>query len=196
LHALKTEIAPSPALGVVRKKVCLLGDFAVGKTSLIRRYVFGAFEDNYLTTIGVTLAQKSLTRVDHELRLIVWDLAGGEDFSRSETRYLRGAAGALIICDLTRAASLPSLNYYANQLWDESPGAAVLLVGNKCDLATNHHHHHHRQAHISQSELHATAADLNLNYLLTSAKTGENVDLAFRLLADLIEPKTSCRAGC
>jgi small GTP-binding protein len=177
------------SLEVVRKKVCLLGDFAVGKTSLIRRYVLGAFDDNYLTTIGVTLAQKSLVRVDHELRLIVWDLAGGEDFSRSETRYLRGAAGALILCDLTRADSLPSLNYYANQLWNESPGAAVLLVGNKSDLIHNDQNHHNRQAQISQSDLDAIAAHLNLNYLLTSAKTGENVNLAFHLLADLIESR-------
>jgi small GTP-binding protein len=175
----------APPQKVIRKKVCLLGDFAVGKTSLIRRYVHGEFEENYQTTIGVTLSQKALRRDEHELCLIVWDLAGGEDFSRPETRYLRGAAGALIICDLTRAGSLPSLYYYTEQLWKESPGAAVVLVGNKSDL--NHNLKPDRQTETIHSDLQALSAELNLQFLLTSAKTGENVNLAFTLLADLIE---------
>jgi small GTP-binding protein len=177
-----------------------LGDFAVGKTSLIRRYVHGKFDEKYQTTIGVTLSQRTVPRPEHELRLVVWDLAGGEDFSRPETLYLRGAAGAIIICDLSRADSLPSLNYYATQLWNESPGAAVLLVGNKCDLVQhqhslrNSHTAQDRQAQLARSDLEAVADNLKLNYLLTSAKTGKNVNRAFRLLADLIESKQPCSA--
>lgn len=160
----------------------MLGDFAVGKTSLIRRYVHGIFDEKYLTTIGVTLSQKSILRAEHELRLIVWDLAGGEDFSRSETLYLRGAAGALILCDLSRADSLPLLEHYAHQLWESSPEAAVILVGNKSDLL------HYPQAPANQTELARIAAAMNLDYLLTSAKTGDNVDVAFELLANAIDP--------
>jgi small GTP-binding protein len=180
LKTLESEITRTR---IIRKKVCLLGDFAVGKTSLVRRYVHGLFDEKYLTTIGVTLSQKSLFRKEHELRLIVWDLAGGEDFSRPETLYLRGTAGALIICDLTRADSLPSVEHYARQLWQGSAGADIVLVGNKSDLARDRH------TQTMHSDLAAMAAKLNTQYVLTSAKTGENVELAFELLADLIESR-------
>ncbi len=179
MNILEREFTPTTT--IIRKKICLLGDFAVGKTSLVRRYVHGIFDEKYLTTIGVTLSQKSILRAGYELRLIVWDLAGGEDFSRSETLYLRGAAGALILCDLSRADSLPLLRHYAYQLWESSPEAAIILIGNKSDLL------HYRQASANQAELARIAADLNLDYLLTSAKTGENVDLAFQSLADAID---------
>lgn len=86
---------------VVQKKVCLLGDFAVGKTSLVRRFVEGHFEDKYLSTIGVKVARKSLDRDETKLNLLIWDLVGGNEFSRSETGYLLGTAGALVVCDLT-----------------------------------------------------------------------------------------------
>lgn len=175
MNILQREFTPTTK--IIRKKICLLGDFAVGKTSLVRRYVHGIFDEKYLTTIGVTLSQKSILRADYELRLIVWDLAGGEDFSRSETLYLRGAAGALILCDLSRADSLPYLEHYTRQLWESSPEAAIILIGNKSDLL------HHRHAPANQAELARISADLNLDYLLTSAKTGENVDLAFESLA-------------
>ena len=63
----------------VQKKVCLLGDFAVGKTSLIRRFVEGRFDDRYLSTIGVKISRKTVTRADHLLNLLIWDLAGGDE---------------------------------------------------------------------------------------------------------------------
>jgi small GTP-binding protein len=182
LDTLQTELTLT-GTAISRKKVCLLGDFAVGKTSLIRRFVHGIFDEKYLTTIGVTLSQKSLLRGPHETRLIIWDLAGGEDFSRSETLYLRGTAGALIICDLTRPPSLPLIHYYTDQLWQSSPDAAVLLVGNKLDLLGN------GRAQVTPADLDSIAATLNVRYLLTSAKTGENVDRAFELLAEEIESR-------
>lgn len=87
---------------VVQRKVCLLGDFAVGKTSLVRRFVDNRFDDKYLSSIGVKVSRKTLNRSDHTLNLLIWDLVGGNEFSRREIGYLVGAAGALLVCDLTR----------------------------------------------------------------------------------------------
>ena len=92
-------------MSAVQKKVCLLGDFAVGKTSLIRRYVEDRFDDKYLSTIGVKISRKIVQRPDYALTLLIWDLAGGDDINQLSRRYLLGAVGAILVCDLTRAIS-------------------------------------------------------------------------------------------
>ena len=80
-------------------KVCLLGDFAVGKTSLVSRFVHNAFSDKYLSTIGVKVSRKTVAVVGAdevvELTIMLWDLAGNEEFNQMRASYLRGAAGAL-----------------------------------------------------------------------------------------------------
>lgn len=163
----------------VQKKVCLLGDFAVGKTSLIRRFVEGRFDDRYLSTIGVKISRKTVARDDHLLNLLIWDLAGGDDFSKASTSYLRGAAGALLVCDLTRAATLDTLTDYAQQLKALDETAVLVLVGNKADLLD--------ERQISDEALAAAAAAFAAPYLLTSALTGQHVEAAFQHLADAIE---------
>ncbi|MFN3372526.1 MAG: Rab family GTPase, partial [Chloroflexus sp.] len=83
-------------------KICLLGEFSVGKTSLIRRFVEGIFDERYLSTLGVKISRHSLT-IDHiDMNLIIWDTTGGERFNQIVQNYYRGAAGALLVCDLTR----------------------------------------------------------------------------------------------
>ena len=118
---------------VVQKKVCLLGDFAVGKTSMVRRYVEGKFDDKYLSTIGVKISRKVLERDGYTLNLLIWDLAGGEDFEEISQRYLLGAVGALIVCDLTRVDTLTYMKEYAERLRVSDAGAAIVLAGNKVD---------------------------------------------------------------
>lgn len=163
-------------MNVIQKKVCLLGDFAVGKTSLVRRFVEGRFDDSYLSTIGVKISRRRMVRDDHTLNLIVWDLAGGERFSRPESSYLRGAAGALLVCDLTRRETADTLARYVHDLEAISPGAAVVLVANKADLDA--------QRELSDATLAALADQFAAPLLLTSAKSGRNVAEAFTLLAD------------
>lgn len=164
---------------IIQKKVCLLGDFAVGKTSLVRRFVENRFDDRYLSTIGVKISRKTLLRDTHKLNLLLWDLAGSEDYGDSESGYLRGAAGALLVCDLTREATLPSLRNYAAQLHRMTPTAQVVILANKADLTD--------QQRLSLDALQNTAVDLNSNYFLTSAKTGANVEEAFAYLATKLE---------
>ncbi|MBK8903401.1 MAG: GTP-binding protein [Anaerolineaceae bacterium] len=163
----------------VQKKVCLLGDFAVGKTSLIRRFVEDRFDDKYLSTIGVKISRKTLTRQDHLLNLLIWDLAGGDDFSKTSASYLRGAAGALLVCDLTRADTLATLTDYAQQLKAMDETAVLVLVANKADLVA--------ERQISEAALAEMAETFTAPYLLTSALTGSHVEAAFHHLANAIE---------
>ncbi|MCP5099231.1 MAG: GTP-binding protein, partial [Chloroflexi bacterium] len=97
---------------VVQKKICLLGDFAVGKTSLIRQYVEGKFDDRYLSTIGVKISRKTLKRDAMTLNLLIWDLAGGDNQNQIQATYLRGAVGALMVCDLTRTETIDAIFDY------------------------------------------------------------------------------------
>ncbi len=164
---------------VIQKKICLLGDFAVGKTSLIRRYVEGRFDDRYLSTVGVKISRKSIDRGDYRLNLLVWDLAGGEEFEKISSRYLMGAAGALIVCDLTRSASLEKAGEYARDLLQMNPGSKIVLAGNKVDLV--------EEIAIGEESLQEAGEEIGAPVYLTSAKTGEKVDNAFLKLAELLE---------
>lgn len=164
---------------VIQKKICLLGDFAVGKTSLIRQFIETRFDENYLSTVGVHMSRKRLDRGDHYLDFLIWDLAGGEEFKGVGKNYLRGASGGIIVCDLSRSDTLTSLAHYAEQLHLLNPGSALVFVANKVDLTA--------ERSVSDEMLQEAVAQFADAYLLTSAKTGENVNLAFSTLADQIE---------
>ena len=113
-----------PKTIAVQKKICLLGDFSVGKTSLINRFVYDRFDERYLSTIGVKVTRKELApRQGRPAHLLIWDMAGSEDFSGVRNNYLQGASGALLVCDLTRANTLDSLTNYTRPLRQTSPKA-------------------------------------------------------------------------
>lgn len=91
---------------MMQKKVCMLGGFAVGKTSLVRRFVSNVFSDHYHTTIGVTVEKKSVTVDDRDVMLVLWDLYGEDEFQRVRDSYLRGSSGYILVMDGTRRATL------------------------------------------------------------------------------------------
>jgi small GTP-binding protein len=93
---------------MIQKKVCMLGGFAVGKTSLVRRFVSNVFSDHYHTTIGVTVEKKSVTVDDRDVMLVLWDLYGEDEFQRVRDSYLRGSSGYILVMDGTRRATLDS----------------------------------------------------------------------------------------
>jgi small GTP-binding protein len=166
----------------IAKKICLLGDFAVGKTSLVRRFVYSLFDDKYISTIGVKVSRKTVA-VPHdddvvELTMMLWDLAGSDEFSRVRTSYLRGAAGAVLVCDLTRPETLDSLHTYATDLLVINPGARLVLAANKSDLAN--------QQQLTPKQIGGIAGTFNAPYYVTSAKTGEAVETLFRHLGRLL----------
>ena len=165
---------------IIQKKICLLGDFGVGKTSLVQRFVEGRFDDKYLSTVGVKISRKTLKRSYGELNLLIWDVAGSNGFESSGTSYMQGAAGALIVCDLTRRDTLIAFENYARQIRKINPGVQLVFVCNKADLI------HTRD--ISDIDLLNVLSDLGgSNFFLTSAKTGEQVEGAFSHLADTLE---------
>ena len=161
---------------IIQKKICLLGEFAVGKTSLVERFVYNRFRDEYLSTIGVKISRKSISlSADIDINLLVWDLAGGENYHGVQASYVQGSSGAFLVCDLTRADTLPALRNYATQLRSVRPQAPLRLIANKVDLT--------ELREISSGDLEALADELAAPLLITSAKTGVGVDQAFRELA-------------
>ncbi|MGB0385338.1 MAG: GTP-binding protein [Ardenticatenaceae bacterium] len=163
---------------VIQKKICILGDEGVGKTSLIRHCVEGRFDPKYKRTIGVHISRKTQVRPTYTMNMLLWDLEGGEGFKKVQLDYLRGATGALIVCDLTRRDTLAAFERFARQLRALNPNMPIVLIGNKVDLAT--------QRAISGTKLEALSKTLGAPYVLTSAKTGTQVDDAFEVLSNLI----------
>ncbi len=166
----------------ISKKVCLLGSFAVGKTSLMRRFVYDLFDDRYLSTVGVKVSRKVLAlphgdeRVD--LTLMLWDMDGRDEFRRVRASYQRGAAAAVLVCDLTRPESLETLKVFVQDLRSISPDARLIVAANKRDLTD--------QVRITARQAASFAAGLGTACYLTSAKTGEGVENLFRYLGSLL----------
>ena len=160
---------------IVQKKICLLGSFAVGKTSLVRRYIQGRFDDKYLSTVGVKVSRKILPQRNCDLHMLIWDLAGDKEFNRLEWGYLQGVAGAIIVCDLTRADSLLAYHKYVQQVRTINSSVPLVFFANKVDLT--------KERVISDQTLQSISSELGGSMLLTSAKTGEQVEEGFQLLA-------------
>lgn len=160
-------------------KVCMLGDFGVGKTSLVARFVRSTFAEKYLTTIGVKVDSKEVLREGHDpLKLVLWDIAGRNALDTVSTSYLRGAAALLLVADGTREASLAAALDLLMQSRSLLPDAFVVLAVNKLDLA----------AHWEVGAL--TLAQLRglLPVVETSAATGAGVEAAFAAIAAGLAP--------
>jgi small GTP-binding protein len=171
-------------LTALSKKICLLGDFAVGKTSLVRRFVYNRFEDKYLSTIGVKVSSKTVAVASHgqptEVTMMIWDLAGSEEFNSVRSSYLRGTSGAILVCDLTRAETLSRLLMYIDELARAKSTVPIIIAANKADLIND--------AQLSQDDVSRFAASANAPCYLTSAKVGDEVETLFRHLAWLMAP--------
>ena len=170
------------------KKICMLGDFAVGKTSLVRRFVYDMFDDSYISTIGVKVSRKPLVVVSDDravdLTMMLWDLAGSEEFSQMRSAYLRGAAGALLVYDLTRPETLASLGDYSHQVRQTTADAAFVVVANKVDLVPGSDNSVETGAAILDGK--ALADTLGAAFVTTSALSGLNVEDSFRQLGQRV----------
>lgn len=169
----------------LKLKVCLLGDGAVGKTSLIRRFVENVFTEDYLLTIGTRTSKKRLVikkpelEKDFYITLIIWDIMGQVSFRKLlHPTYLRGAKGALLVCDLTRRDTLEHLDDWIDSLYVEGRVMPSVFCANKVDLED--------QLNFEEAELENIASAYDSPHFMSSAKTGENVDNAFNILSEKI----------
>ena len=179
----------------VKGKICLLGDCAVGKTSLIRRFVYEKFDSRYVTTIGAKITQKSMfmpvperdKRV--ELTLMIWDIMGRDACNLSTTlltyqhfvpptNYFRNAKGAVIVCDITRENSFENMRKWVMYLFKITGKIPVMFTGNKIDLD--------KKTDFDYSQIPKFAESFNGESILTSAKTGENVEDMFKIIGERI----------
>ncbi len=153
---------------MIRKKILLIGDFNVGKTSLIRRYVDNAFNDDYLTTIGVKISKKALNIDNREGELLIWDIEGATASKRIPTSYFRGASGAVFVADVSRAESMTHLEEHIESFLSVNPTAEYVIAYNKSDL-------------LSDEE--REALHRGDDTFLTSAKDDTDVEILFTTLA-------------
>ncbi len=153
-------------------KICLLGEANVGKTSLVYRFIENKFRENYKSTLGVNLLKKDMNVEQYgEVSAQIWDLGGQESFKSLRRLYLEGANGALLVYDMTSKKTYEKLDEWIQSFRDAREKAPIILIGNKSDLK--------KQIKITESESKDYANANNLRMVITSAKTGQNVEEAF-----------------
>lgn len=163
---------------MIKKKICILGPFGVGKTSLIRKYVFNIYSDAYLSTVGVKIDKRLVTLDDgQELTLMIWDLEGRDDYRVVADTYLRGMSGYIMVADGTRMDTLTSVKEIRKTMVDLFPELPAVFLLNKADLVD--------RWSASDEEAAAVVAE-ELPTLRTSAKTGEGVEEAFAAISRMM----------
>jgi small GTP-binding protein len=165
-------------MGVIKKKICMLGGSAVGKTSLVRRFVLSMFSDKYLTTVGVKIDQKTVTAADGtEVELVLWDIHGDDEFQSVTGMYMRGMAGFLLVADITRRETLNKAMDMHDLALTTVGAVPFILVINKSDLTDNRE--------ISDDDI-TELQKRGWEVRLTSAKDGTGVEAAFSELAGMM----------
>jgi small GTP-binding protein len=163
----------------ISSKVCIVGDFAVGKTSVVERFVNNHFSDKYLSTVGVKIDTREIELADMNVlhKLVIWDVAGTENFGDKEFAYLRGAAGIIFVADGTRPTTLGSAEKLRRQINDRFGDAPAVMLVNKGDMT--------HEWDVSDQRTTTLQEQFDSVYR-TSAKTGEEVDAAMERLSRLI----------
>ncbi len=152
---------------MISKKIVLTGSFGVGKTSLFNRFLYQRFSERYLTTIGVKVDKKVIEINGRRISLLIWDIAGEVDQVNVPKSYFLGSSAVIYVFDLTRPSTWLNIQADIAHLQSLLHGVLIKIVGNKTDL-------------ISQDQLDSVRTEIPLTWdILTSAKTGENVELLF-----------------
>ncbi len=159
-----------PTAGL-KKKICMVGQYGVGKTSLVRRFVESMFDERYLTTIGVKIDRKDVVVGDASMTLMLWDLAGEDDLAQLKVSHLRGASGYILVADGCRAASLAKAVELQQRIAEQLGPLPFVLVINKADLRD--------RWEVKDSAI----AETGWPTFESSAKTGAGVEEMFLALA-------------
>ncbi|EXV03379.1 Rab GTPase family protein [Metarhizium robertsii] len=193
--------APKPSSSV---KLVLLGEAAVGKSSLVLRFVNNDFQENKEPTIGAAFLTQKCNLPSRTIKFEIWDTAGQERFASLAPMYYRNAQAALVVYDLTKPTSLIKAKHWVAELQRQaSPGIVIALVGNKLDLASDSATGNETAEDgeesgdarkVSTEEAKAYAEEESLLFFETSAKTGHNVTEVFTAIANAI-PETSLKSA-
>ena len=178
----------------IKRKILLLGDASVGKTSLIRRFVVDKFSDDYITTIGTKVTKRDL-RLDLgsrtvDLTLMIWDVLGQKGYKGIQESAFRGARGVILVYDLTRPETRSSFEeYWVPRMRAVAGPVPMIVVGNKVDLVEKGEDAAKQAAEIGKK--------FGMPTFVSSAKTGENVEAAFLAIGKLVvqQPEAAEEAG-
>lgn len=162
----------------ISKKICLIGDFGVGKTSLIRRFVDRQFSDKYLSTVGVKISKKKVDLSEEKsVQLLVWDLEGHTKFKAIAPSYLQGSSGAIITADVTRQETIDNMQERLELFLSVNPKGLAIFALNKADLIEAE-----KVVKLLENVKENQPASVIAVYS-SSAKTGENVDEMFQIIS-------------
>ena len=177
------------AAGATHKyKLVFLGEQAVGKTSIITRFMYDTFDNNYQATIGIDFLSKTMYLDDRTVRLQLWDTAGQERFRSLIPSYIRDSSVAVVVFDVTNKTSFANCDKWIEDVRAERGGdVIIMLVGNKTDLTDK------RQ--VSAEEGEAKAKKLNVLFFETSAKSNTNIKQMFRKLAEALPGQDASKDG-
>ena len=176
-------------LKIMKPKICLVGEAAVGKTSLIRRFVLDMFEDLYIATLGAKVTKKGLLLPgldggkNIKVNLMIWDIMGEKGFRELlKEAYFYGAQGILAVCDVTRKDTLLELKNWIDSVTKVTGEIPVRFIANKIDLED--------EAQFGEEDVRELSEEAGSSYLMTSARTGDGVEQAFEEIARLIAKNT------
>ena len=174
----------------MKVKVCLVGEGAVGKTALIRRFIHDQFEDRYISTLGAKVSKKELTvkspagAGEIAIDMTIWDIMGEKGFRELlKEAYFHGAQGVLAVCDITRKDTLNELHDWIAAVNKVTGQIPIQFLANKADLV--------KQAAMSEDDMKKVADVHKSPFLYTSAKNGQNVEAGFQSLASMIAAKSA-----
>ena len=168
----------------VIKKVCMLGDPAVGKTSLVHRFVFDLFDDKYLATIGTKIMKKTMVlqypenALELRLTMLIWDITGHKRHMSIHPAYYEGAEGAFLVGDATRPETVTDMRNWVEGFKPVVGKVPMVFLVNKADLVTS--------GAYDTKPIEDIAREYGSIYRLTSAKSGDNVERAFTVLGEYL----------
>jgi len=162
----------------MKRKVCMVGDEAVGKTSLVRRFVYDIFDEAYIRTVGTMISKREvvLPELDFRVDLVIWDIMGRKDFMELfKEAYFNHAKGIIAVFDLTMPRTMRSLDEWLGAIHSTAGEVPTVVIANKVDL---------EQAEgLSNEDIQGYFDSRQLRYFKASAKSGKNVDEAVSYLA-------------